>query len=140
MTPNKNEIDIIPEIFELEENYVPEESLPPGEEPNVESTTVEEYRLLPDGYIDHPLAAKLREYSKVTANKRNIPVYGVFPKKVVNEIVIRRPRNKEELKSIPGIGDMKINEFGDDILKMVKDEEEWYVMNLSKSRLSQPEN
>ena len=35
----------------------------------------------------------------------------MFPKKVVNEVVIRRPRNVEELKEF-GLGDKKINEFG----------------------------
>ncbi len=38
--------------------------------------------------------------------------------KVVNEIVLRRPKNIDELKGIPGLGDMKINEFGEDILEM----------------------
>ena len=78
-----------------------------------------EYKLLPDGYIDHPLARKLREYSKVESEKRNIPPYGVFPKKVVNEIVIRRPKNILELRIVPGIGNKKIDDFGVDILRMV---------------------
>ena len=47
----------------------------------------------------------------------------MFPKKVVNEIVIRRPKNFQELKEIPGLGDNKINEFGEDILEIVKNEE-----------------
>ena len=47
----------------------------------------------------------------------------MFPKKVVNEVVIRRPRNVEELKGIPGLGDKKINEFGEDILEMVNNED-----------------
>ncbi len=126
--PNRSDIDTIPEIYELEENYVPEKSSPPIEkftieEPKIEEPIQKDYRLLPDGYIDHPLASKLRTYSKEEASKRNIPPYGVFPKKVVNEVVIRRPRNVEELKGIPGLGDKKINEFGEDILKMVNNED-----------------
>ena len=127
--PNRSDIDTIPEIFELEENYVPEASTQPLDEsivdqPKSEEPVEHDYRLLPDGYIDHPLAKKLRTYAKEEASKRNIPPYGVFPKKVVNEIVIRRPKNLEELKEIPGLGDKKIEEFGEDILEMVKDEEE----------------
>ena len=127
--PNRSDIDTIPEIFELEENYVPEASTQPLDEsivdqPKTEEPVVQDYRLLPDGYIDHPLASKLRTYAKEEASKRNIPPYGVFPKKVVNEIVIRRPKNFVELKEIPGLGDKKIEEFGEDILEMVKDEEE----------------
>jgi len=126
--PNRSDIDTIPEIYELEENYVPEKSSPPIEkftieEPKIEEPIQKDYRLLPDGYIDHPLASKLRTYSKEEASKRNIPPYGVFPKKVVNEVVIRRPRNVEELKGIPGLGDKKINEFGEDILEMVNNED-----------------
>ena len=125
MKPSKSDIDTIPEIFELEENYVPENpepsiEKPVLEEPKIETSVVQDYRLLPDGYIDHPLASNLRTFAKEEASKRNIPPYGVFPKKVVNEIVIRRPKNLKELKAIPGIGDMKINEFGKDILEMVE--------------------
>ena len=127
--PNRSDIKTIPEIFELEENYVPEASTQPLDEsivdqPKSEEPVEHDYRLLPDGYIDHPLAKKLRTYAKEEASKRNIPPYGVFTKKVVNEIVIRRPKNFEELKEIPGLGDKKIEEFGEDILDMVKDEEE----------------
>tara|TARA_B100001121_G_scaffold205218_1_gene179595 strand:- start:514 stop:2370 length:1857 start_codon:yes stop_codon:yes gene_type:complete len=125
MKPSKSDIDTIPEIFELEENYVPENpetsiEKPVLEEPKIETSVVQDYRLLPDGYIDHSLASNLRTFAKEEASKRNIPPYGVFPKKVVNEIVIRRPKNLKELKAIPGIGDMKINEFGKDILEMVE--------------------
>ena len=125
MKPNKSDIDTIPEIFELEENYVPENvktliEKPVLEEPKIETSIAQDYRLLPDGYIDHSLASNLRTYAKEEASKRNIPPYGVFPKKVVNEVVIRRPKNLKELKAIPGLGDMKINEFGEDILEMVQ--------------------
>lgn len=127
--PNRSDIKTIPEIFELEENYVPEASTQPLDESIVdqqktEEPVVQDYRLLPDGYIDHPLASNLRTYSDEESKKRNWPSYGVFPKKVVNEIVIRRPKNLKELKEIPGLGDKKIDEFGEDILDMVKDEEE----------------
>jgi len=128
MKPNRSDIDTIPEIFELEENYVPEKSIPSVEksileEPKIEEPVEQDYRLLPDGYIDHPLALNLRAYSDEESKKRNWPSYAVFPKKVVNEIVIRRPKNFEELKEIPGLGDNKINEFGEDILEMVNNEE-----------------
>ena len=127
--PNRSDIKTIPEIFELEENYVPEASTQPLDEsivdqPKSEEPVEHDYRLLPDGYIDHPLAKKLRTYAKEEASKRNIPPYGVFPKKVVNEIVIRRPKHIGELGETPGLGDKKIGEFGEDILDMVKDEEE----------------
>ena len=128
MKPNRSDIDTIPEIFELEENYVPEKSIPSVEksileEPKIEEPVEQDYRLLPDGYIDHPLASNLRAYSDEESKKRNWPSYAVFPKKVVNEIVIRRPKNFEELKEIPGLGENKINEFGEDILEMVNNEE-----------------
>lgn len=128
--PSKSDIEIIPEIYELEENYVPEAPRdlatiennnqgPTSNEDNLKIIENPEYKLLPDGYIDHPLAGKLREYSKVESEKRNIPPYGVFPKKVVNEIVIRRPKNISELRIVPGIGNKKIDDFGVDILGMV---------------------
>lgn len=128
LKPNRSDINDVPEIFELEENYIPEKtisyvdkSIP--EESNIKETILKDYKLLPDGYIDHSLASKLRTYSKEEANKRNIPPYGVFPKKVVNEIVISRPKNFEELKKIPGLGDVKIKEFGEKIIEIVKNEE-----------------
>ena len=39
-----------------------------------------------------------------------------LPKKVVNEIVNKRPRSSEELKDIPGLSVTKIEEFGEDII------------------------
>ena len=129
MMPSKSDIEIIPEIYELEENYVQEaprnlvtienNQQKTYNEDNFKIIENLEYKLLPDGYIDHPLARKLREYSKVESEKRNIPPYGVFPKKVVNEIVIRRPKNISELRIVPGIGNKKIDDFGVDILGMV---------------------
>ena len=136
--PNRSDIDTIPEIYELEENYVPEKSGPPieksiVEEPKIEEPIQKDYRLLPDGYIDHPLASKLRTYSKEEAVKETYHLMECF-KKVVNEVVIRRPRNVEELKEIPGLGDKKINEFGEDILEMVNNEEVC-ITNLSETLL-----
>ena len=84
----------------------------------------QKYKLLADGYIDHPLAKKLRAYSDEESTKRNQPSFAVFPKKVVNEIVNKRPGSIEELKDIPGLGNHKIEEFGEDIIKMVIDFEE----------------
>ena len=135
MTPNRSDIETIPEIFELEENYIQE---PPvakkelNEKEEIEAKPLlqgqdldaPKYKLLADGYIDHPLAKELRTYSKEESTKRNQPSFAVFPKKVVNEIVNKRPMSIEELKDITGLSDNKIEEFGEDIIKMVKGFEE----------------
>ena len=128
MTPNRSDIETIPEIFELEENYIqetPVEKKELNEKEEIEKILIEQdldalkYKLLADGYIDHPLAKELRTYSKEESTKRNQPSFAVFPKKVVNEIVNKRPMSIEELKDITGLSDNKIEEFGEDIIKMV---------------------
>ena len=144
MTPNRSDIETIPEIFELEENYIQETpiekkgldekeetekifkefSIPPNSPLQGQDTDAPKYKLLADGYIDHPLAKELRTYSKEESTKRNQPSFAVFPKKVVNEIVNKRPMSVEELKDITGLSDNKIEEFGEDIIKMVKGFEE----------------
>jgi ATP-dependent DNA helicase RecQ len=144
MTPNRSDIETIPEIFELEEKYIQETPLEKkelNEKEEIEKIFKEfsdssnhplqgqdldaqKYKLLADGYIDHPLAKKLRAYSDEESTKRNQPSFAVFPKKVVNEIVNKRPGSIEELKDIPGLGNHKIEEFGEDIIKMVIEFEE----------------
>ena len=84
----------------------------------------QEYEVLPDGYINHPLAEDLREYSRVESQKRNIPSYGVLPKKVVNEIVSRRAKTLDELKRISGFGGKRAEEYGEEILNIIKKHEE----------------
>jgi len=118
MTPNRSDIETIPEIFELEENYVQETPVEKKGFNQKEETekTLKEFSVP----SNHPL----RAYSDEESTKRNQPSFAVFPKKVVNEIVNKRPGSIEELKDIPGLGNHKIEEFGEDIIKMVIDFEE----------------
>ena len=134
ITPNKSDIETIPDITELEEKYV---NTYIKREKNVETKTSEliselsdndnsfsEYDLQPDGYIDHALSRALREYSKIEAEKRNIPAYGVFTKKVVNGIVEIRPKTLSDLYNISGLGKVKIEEHGEKIIELVEQYED----------------
>ena len=41
------------------------------------------------------------------------------PKKVVNEIVSRRPKTLDELKGIPGFGGKRAQEYGEEVLNII---------------------
>ena len=131
ITPNKTDIEAVPDIEEIYEKYensqqkIADTSKVEEKEEKFEAEiTSQEYEVLPDGYINHPLAEDLREYSRVESQKRNIPSYGVLPKKVVNEIVSRRPKTLDELKGISGFGGKRAEEYGEEILNIIKKHEE----------------
>ncbi len=126
ITPNKTDIEAVPDIEEIYEKYensqqtIADTSKVEEKEEKFEAERIsQEYEVLPDGYINHPLAKDLREYSRVESQKRNIPSFGVLPKKVVNEIVSRRPKTLDELKGIPGFGGKRAQEYGEEVLNII---------------------
>ncbi|PWL53812.1 MAG: hypothetical protein DBY38_06545 [Clostridium cadaveris] len=38
----------------------------------------------------------------------------------LKDLISKMPRNKEELQKIAGFGAVKVNKYGDDILKIIK--------------------
>ncbi|HEY9766588.1 MAG TPA: RecQ family ATP-dependent DNA helicase [Chroococcales cyanobacterium] len=62
---------------------------------------------------------ELRELRKKIAQERGVPPYVILHDKTLLEIARRLPDCKEELRSIKGLGEVKIEQFGDRLLELV---------------------
>jgi len=67
------------------------------------------------------LALELRKYAIAQGEKEGLIFWKILRQKVINQIVINKPISIEELQSIKGIGPKKINSYGEDIIKIVKE-------------------
>jgi ATP-dependent DNA helicase RecQ len=61
----------------------------------------------------------LKEWRKSIAAEKSIPAYCVFHNSTLTEIANRLPKTNQELQSIKGIGERKIEDYGEDILRIV---------------------
>ncbi|WEN41131.1 ATP-dependent DNA helicase RecQ [Thauera sp. GDN1] len=73
---------------------------------------------IPDG-IPTTLFDRLRAWRFATAKERNVPAYVVFQDATLREIAIARPHTLAELAGISGVGDRKLEAYGEAILELV---------------------
>ena len=73
---------------------------------------------IPDG-IPTTLFDRLRAWRFATAKERNVPAYVVFQDATLREIAIARPQTLAELAGISGVGDRKLEAYGQAILELV---------------------
>ncbi|MGL5965522.1 MAG: DNA helicase RecQ [Fusobacteriaceae bacterium] len=81
--------------------------------------------LIPGGEI---LFKLLSDYRKECAVKANVPPYVIFSDKTLIEICNEKPKTKEEFLQVNGIGEVKFERYGEDILLI--------LTNLKKCNLS----
>ena len=55
------------------------------------------------------------------AAARNVPAYVVFADRTLEEMAVEHPRTRTELSGIKGVGAAKLESFGADFLKVLKD-------------------
>ena len=103
----------------------PEPQAPASPSTDTEPTPTQARRRAP---ADPPVAstldeARLREQLKtwrsVTAKAAGVPAYVVFNDAALYEIASLRPQNDDDLLSISGIGPVKLERYGEDILAIV---------------------
>ncbi len=63
--------------------------------------------------------ADLKKWRREIASEKNIPPYCVFHDSTLTGIANRLPRTKEELEGIKGVGRRKIEDYGEEILRIV---------------------
>ena len=51
----------------------------------------------------------------------DIPAYMVISNNAIDDLVIRRPKNKSQLIIINGLGDKKIAQFGDELIELLNE-------------------
>ncbi len=82
------------------------------EEENSEvATTVEDK--------NQQLEDALREFRKQEAAKTNVKAFYIFTNQTLEDLIAKKPVTMEELKTIRGIGEQKIQSFGKEILAII---------------------
>ncbi|MGL5348448.1 MAG: DNA helicase RecQ [Peptostreptococcaceae bacterium] len=71
-------------------------------------------------YTDKKLLELLTQYRDVVSKKDGIIPYMVFTLNTLKEVSGRYPISEEQLNDISGIGQVKINKYGDGIISIVK--------------------
>ena len=68
---------------------------------------------------EQDLLARLKDWRRETAAARGWPAYVVLPDKTLNAIAVRRPATMDELAACPGIGPIKLDLYGEQLLELV---------------------
>jgi ATP-dependent DNA helicase RecQ len=63
---------------------------------------------------------ELKEWRKEEASLTGVPAYIVFGNKTLKAIAMARPGSYKELENVPGVGPAKLEAYGDDLLKLIK--------------------
>jgi superfamily II DNA helicase RecQ len=63
--------------------------------------------------------SRLRDWRKGVAEKDSVPVYVVFTNEQLAEMVKRRVSTKAALKEIEGVGESRIEKYGDAVLERI---------------------
>ena len=66
------------------------------------------------------LLGALRAWRSETARKRGVPAYVVLHDSTIDGIATLRPATLVALRAIPGIGDKKLEHYGDDLIALVQ--------------------
>lgn len=68
---------------------------------------------------DSPLAERLRAWRRERARQDGVPPYVVFNDRTLAALAERRPRSRGELLAVEGIGPAKLDNYGEDLLRLV---------------------
>jgi superfamily II DNA helicase RecQ len=85
-----------------------------------EEPAVDNVRLEKNKALNPTLYKRLQKMRLVFSRKQEIPAYMVFHNKVLSQLVRKTPKTKEELLQINGFGKHRVNEYGESILKTIK--------------------
>jgi ATP-dependent DNA helicase RecQ len=69
---------------------------------------------------DAGLQTDLRAWRSEIARKRGVPAYVVLHDSTIDGIAASRPTTLNELRNIPGIGDKKLEHYGDELIALVR--------------------
>ena len=66
------------------------------------------------------LEVTLKQFRMKLATEQKVKAFHIFSNKTLEELILKQPCNITDLKSIHGIGDMKINAFGNELVEIIK--------------------
>nr|MBX2816197.1 HRDC domain-containing protein [Saprospiraceae bacterium] len=67
------------------------------------------------------LLEKLRKWRSNLARVQGVPAYVILYNKSIDQIASMKPNSKQQLLSVEGIGQAKLEKYGDQILSMIKE-------------------
>jgi DNA helicase-2/ATP-dependent DNA helicase PcrA len=65
---------------------------------------------------DDPVFVVLKRWRLERAKADEVPAYVVFHNSTLAEVAARKPRTRDELARVPGVGPTKLDRYGDDLL------------------------
>ena len=71
--------------------------------------------------IDPELRKRLRAWRSDLARQRGVPAYVVLHDATIDGIVRAWPTTLDELRNVPGIGDKKLEHYGEELLRLVRE-------------------
>ncbi len=69
---------------------------------------------------DEPLFEALREKRRAIAQEKNVPAYVIFHDRTLAEMARLRPASLTEMRSIPGVGEAKLERYGNLFLEVIR--------------------
>jgi ATP-dependent DNA helicase RecQ len=72
------------------------------------------------GDVDPELRTRLRAWRSDVARQRGVSAYVVLHDATIDGIVRAWPTTLDELRNVPGIGDKKLEHYGEELLRLVK--------------------
>lgn len=81
-----------------------------------EDTIKEEERLVEETEI----FKELKKFRLDKSREEKIKPFYIFNNKQLNDLIIKMPRNNEELQNVDGFGEMKANKYGEDIVSIIE--------------------
>ena len=73
------------------------------------------------GDVDPELRTRLRAWRSDIARQRGVPAYVVLHDATIDGIVRAWPTTLDELRNVPGIGDKKLEHYGEELLRLVRE-------------------
>src|SRR5690606_26252408 len=70
--------------------------------------------------LDEDLLVALKEWRRERAQEKKVPAFVVFSDKTLTAVAEQRPTDTAGLVSIPGIGASKLDEYGEELLEIIK--------------------
>jgi DNA helicase-2/ATP-dependent DNA helicase PcrA len=68
---------------------------------------------------DQALFEELRRWRSQRAKAASVPAFVIFDDKTLTEVATRRPADRTSLLGVPGIGPVKLERYGDDLLAVI---------------------
>ncbi len=98
-------------------------SPPPRPEPKSSSRrrAAEAQEAGPEVAFDDPLYERLRDWRRERSRSEGVPAYTFFTDRSARELAARRPDSREALLGVWGLGDARVEAFGDDLLALIRD-------------------